>query len=544
MSQTVSESSHIEDNTETTSTKPLSEGLKMKIKAMQEEFQATIRRTPFFDSKTIENSENASEFLYDRLHGIEKNFLNKVSPPEDWRAEELKKLQKALIDGKQELINAFEGLNKRSSEATQAYELDLILDELDNSIQNYKYWIREKVDTPLTYNSTDAYVYHEPVGLVLIIGEWQSPLYSLLKPAINAIAAGNHVILYADPQAKKVSDVLNNILTRHTDEKRIQLITDRLSFEQLLELPVNFVYASGNSHQCKEIYHLAGEKGIPVALNKRGLNIAVVHKSADLNHATERIVHGRFINAGQFNTSPDHIYVHESLFTDFLVKSKIHVYCNYANPEKNRDYTRLINQDQVKKILDLASKENHGGQLETKINYDLEGNLVEPVIITNPKDGSKLVTNPVRGPVLTLIKYKDIDEIIDKVKAQSNVNNVYYFANDSEQQLKFISKVTNCNVFINEAGTQVFNFNLPIGSVGGTANAKIGGAYGVKTFSNSRIVVEGKGLRQFKTLVPPFSGDKYKAFHRFDWLKKVNVRQGRLLATGLGLFLTYSFLKK
>ncbi len=136
MSQTVSESSHIEDNTETTSTKPLSEGLKMKIKAMQEEFQATIRRTPFFDSKTIENSENASEFLYDRLHGIEKNFLNKVSPPEDWRAEELKKLQKALIDGKQELINAFEGLNKRSSEATQAYELDLILDELDNSIQN------------------------------------------------------------------------------------------------------------------------------------------------------------------------------------------------------------------------------------------------------------------------------------------------------------------------------------------------------------------------------------------------------------------------
>jgi len=544
MSQATSATPEIENKEVINPTKPLSEGLKLKIKAMQEEFQSTFQKAQHIESKTIENSDNATEYFYDRLHGIEKNFLNKVSPPDDWRAEELKKLQKALIDGKQDIINAFEGLNKRSAEVTQVYELDLILDELENTINNYKYWVREKVDTPLTYSGTDTYLHYEPVGLVLIIGEWQSPLYSLLKPAINAIAAGNHVILYADPQAKKLVDVLNNILTRHTDEKRIQLITDRTSHEQLLELPVNFVYASGNPDQCKEIYRLAGAKGIPAAFNKRSLNIAVVHKSADLNQTTERIVHGRFINAGQFNTSPDHIYVHESIFTDFLVKTKIHVHCNYPNPEKSRDYARIINQEHFKKILDIVSPENHDGQLETRINYDLEGNLIEPVIITNPNESSRAVSYPVRGPVLTIIKYRDIDELIDKIQTKNNVSNVYYFVEDSEQKMKFTTKISNANVFINQAGTQIFNFNMPIGSVGGISDAKIGGAFGVKTFSNSRIVMEGKGLRQFKSLIPPLSADKYKAFQRFDLLKKFTVRQSRVATAGLGLFLTYYFLKK
>jgi len=544
MSQTNTTAPEIEENKEVNPSKPLSEGLKLKIKAMQEEFYSALQKAKYVDEKTIDNSDNASEYFYDRLHSYEKRLLNKVSPLDDWRAEELEKLRKALTDSKQDLINAFESIYKRSAENTQLYELDLILDELDNTIANYKYWVREKIDTPLTYNNTDSYLYYEPVGLVLIIGEWQSPLYSLLKPAISALAAGNHVILYADPQVKKVIDVLNNVLTRHTDERRIQIITDRTSYEQLLDLPINQVYASGTPAQCKEIYKLAGERGIPAALSERALNVAVVHKSADLNQATEKIVLSRFINAGQYNTSTDHVYVHESLFTDFLVKAKIHIYCNYTNPEKNRDYGRLINQDHVRKILDIASAESHEGQLETRINYDLEGNLVEPIIITQPSESSRAVSYPVRGPVLSIIKYKDIEEVTNKLKGRAHINNVYYFANDSEQSARFIAKVSNANVFINEAGTQYFNFNLPFGSVGGIYNAKIGGAYGVRTFSNSRVVTEGKGLRQFKSLIPPISGTRYTTFHRFDLLKKFTVRQGRALTTGAGLLLAYFFLKK
>lgn len=544
MSQTTTSSTQPEENKEVNVTRPLSEGLKLKIRAMQEEFLHRVQHTKYTEQKTVDNTDNASEYFYDKIHGFEKRLLNKLSPPDDWRAEELLKLRKAITESKQDLVAAFDALYKRSPEATMAYEIDLILDELDNTLANYKYWVRDQVDTPLTHSATDTYVYFEPVGLVLIIGEWQSPLYSLLKPAINAIAAGNHVILYSDPSTKKLTDVLNNVLTRYMDEKKIQIITDRTSYDKLLELPVNFVYASGTPDQCKEIYRLAGEKAIPCAFHKRGLNVAVVHKSADLNQAAEKIVLGRFINVGQYNTSPDHIYVHESLFTDFLVKCKIHIYCHYATPEKNKDYGRLINPEQVKKVLDIASKDSHEGQLETRINFDLEGNLVEPVIITQPSESSRAVEYPVRGPILTIIKYKDIDEITEKVKARKNLNNVYFFVNDPETQMRFISKVTNSNVIINQAATQVLNFNLPIGSVGGITDAKIGGKYGFRTFSNSRVVMEGKGFRQLQSLIPPFTADKYKTFHRYDLLKKFSVRQSRLLSTGFGLLLGYYLFKK
>ena len=521
---------------EVTVSRPLSEGVKLKIEAMQDEFKAMNQKSKYVDQKIIENSDTISEYIYGTYRGLEEKLLNKVTPVADWRTEELLRLKKALTENKQDLITGFEEVYKRNVESSLIYEYDLVLDELENTLANYKYWIREKVDTPLVFSlNSETYIYNEPLGLALIIGEWQSPLLSLLKPAINAIAAGNFVILYSDPYVKKFTDVLNNVLTRHMDEKRIQIITDKTSYEKLLELPINFVYAAGSPDRCKEIFTLAGERRIPSAFNKRGLNVAVVHPTADIDRAAEKIVLGRFINAGQYNTSPDHVYVHESLFDDFVIKSKIHVFCNFSEPHKNRDYGRLLSKDHVKTMVDLATNENHGGKLEVRVHYDAEQNLLEPIIITDPYEKSALVSAPVRGPILTLLKYKNLDEVINKINTRSNVYNTYFFADSFQQERKFVSKVSNSNVFINQATTQAFNFNLPVGSVGGGFDSKIGGRYGLKTFSKSRVTMQGR-LRQARYLVPPLTLDSYKELHRLDFLKKFTNRQAKI-ATGVAMFL-------
>jgi NAD-dependent aldehyde dehydrogenases len=537
MSDTTQSTETVEKK-ETVSSVGLQDEVKQRVQLLKQEFLETLQKAKPQVSKTTQTADDATDYLYDKLGVLEQHLFNKSNPFDDWREHELKKLNKALTDGRQELVQAIESEFKRNPESVLAFELDQVTDELNNTLANYKYWLRERVDVPLTYQSADAHLYHEPHGVVLIIGDWQNPLTSVLKPAISALAAGNHVILYPDPQTKKIGDALKSLLGKYLDERRVQVINTETSIQSLLDLPINFVYASGQESKLNEISRIAAEKRVPTALSKDGMNVAIVQESADLNHASERIVIGRFTNAGQSSTSPDVVYVHNSVFTDFFVKCKIHIFCYYKTPDKNRDYSRMLNVDYTKYVLDRIS-EKHEGKLETKIHFALDEKLIEPIIITDPKDNSTIIKDPVRGPVLIIKRYQEFDELVKTLNTQSNINNIYFFSKSIQHKSEIVAKIRNANIYINEAAFQGFNYHLPTGSVGGIYNAKIGGAYGLKTFSLSRVVMETKGIRQFKSLIPPFTADKYKKLHSLDALKKLTVRQGRMLSVGAGLFLGY-----
>lgn len=515
--------------------------IKQKVQLMKQEFNEAILKAKPHIAKTAQTADNPGELLYEKLGVLESHLFNKVNPLDNWREDDLKRLRKALTEGKQEIISVLDSEFKRSAESTLAFEIDPIVDEIDNALANYKYWIRERIDAPLTYQSTEGYLYYEPYGVALVIGDWQNPLNSILRPTVSALAAGNHVILYPDPKLKKVSDVLKSALSKFIDEKRVQVITNEVALEKLIDLPINFVYATGDQERLQQISKLAANKNLPTALFRTGLNIGVVHESADLNLASERLVLARFVNSGQWNTSPDHIYVHSSVFTDFFVKCKIHIFCNYKSPDKNRDYSRILDVDYTKKLLDILATK-HEGKLETKVNYNVEQKLIEPVIITDPSDDSIVLRDPVRGPILVIKKYQFFDDLASTLAAKNNVNNVYFFNKSLQAKLELTTKIRNAHIFINEAGIQNLNTLLPVGSVGGIFNAKIGNAHGFKTFSSSRVVYETKGLRGYKNLIPPFTADKYKKFHSLDVLKKYTVRQGRLVGLGAGVLLAYHFL--
>lgn len=185
-------------------------------------------------------------------------------------------------------------------------------------------------------------------------------MLSVLKPAINAIAAGNHVVLYPNPLVTNTVKTLREVVNKNLDTNKIDVLEGEYTSEELLSLPIDQVYAHGPEYQLNEISRVAGEKSIPCVLNKDTFNIALVHQSCDLNEAAEKIVLSRFNNAGQTITAPDQVYVHESIFTDFVVKSKINIYCNYKHADKNPDYARIINVDKTKSLLDLIEHQHDG----------------------------------------------------------------------------------------------------------------------------------------------------------------------------------------
>lgn len=101
--------------------------------------------------------------------------------------------------------------------------------------------------------------------------------------------------------------------------------------------------------------------------------------------------------------------------------------------------------------------------------------MIEPIIIIDPSDDSKILENPLRGPILILRKYSNFDEITKNLSARKNINNLYYFGKNLEPRSEILHNFKRTHVHINEAGLNVFNPNLPTGSIGGIFNSKIGG---------------------------------------------------------------------
>jgi len=167
--------------------------------------------------------------------------------------------------------------------------------------------------------------------------------------------------------------------------------------------------------------------------------------------------------------------------------------------------------------------------------------LIEPIIIIDPSDDSKILSEPLRGPVLIIRRYDDFNEITQKLAARKDINNLYYFGKNLKQRADILHKFKKSHIHLNECGLNVYNSHLPEGSIGGVFNGKIGGQYGFKAFSQSRIVMETKGLRGYKGLIPPLTPEKSKAFHKFDFLKRITVRQARVTALGLGVFFGYKY---
>jgi len=307
-----------------------------------------------------------------------------------------------------------------------------------------------------------------------------------------------------------------------------------------LDQQFNFVYASGDDKLCRKVAKAAGERFIPISLNRDGLNVAIVDETADINSAVEKLVYAKFINNGQYPTVPDQIYVHERLFDDFLVKTKIFLYVFYGeNIGSSKDYGRLIDDAQVNELLKLV-KSNHGGQLENKLKYDVDKKFFEPLIITNPSAQSQLSTGEVKGPVIVLHKFGELDELHNKF-ANQEVRNFYYFTKSLKRKLTFFEKFKKSNVIVNNGGIQYLDPYYPYGSTGAFAYSNLGGKNGFKTFSMLRTIVDGGNLWYWKSILPPFTQEKYGGLKKYKMFNRITNRLVRNTGLGLGLAFGYFY---
>lgn len=410
----------------------------------------------------------------------------------------------------EEILEALKGEFEKPPFEGYLTELAMVHEELDYTLKHLEEWAKpEKISRSVATLMQTARIYKEPLGVVLIIAPFNYPVQLALVPLISAIAAGNTVVLKMSRLTPGVANVLDEVLRRTFRRGHAGLIRGGEGVnDEVLSQSFNKIIFTGSGEAGRKVAQKAAETLTPVILELAGRNPAIVLRDADVVTAARSIAWGRFINTGQTCIAPNHVFVHRQIRTAFLEEMKQALYEFYGeDPKVSPDYGRIISDESFDRLKNLLTGEieiQAGGQTRAEDRY------IAPTLVTGVPKGHPLLASEIFGPILPIIEYSDINEVIRGLRKEDTPLAAYVFSQDTGFARKVMSRIPSAGGCINQTMIHVASPELPFGGTGASGTGVYHGKYGFEAFSHRRSVVTGRASVSSGLIHPPYSRMKEK----------------------------------
>ncbi len=421
------------------------------------------------------------------------------------RIENLKKLKSVIKKYEEEIIDALnKDLGKHIFES-YSNEVGFVYGSINYSIKNIKNWAKiRKVKNDAAQLPGKSYIYKSHYGAVLIIGPYNYPFQLLIEPLIGAICGGNTVVLKPSEYATYTEGIIEKIIKETFDEKYIAVVTgDYKVNSELLDLQFDYIFFTGSVNVGKIVMEKASKHLTPVTLELGGKSPVIVHSSANLTISAKRIMWGKLINAGQTCVAPDYVLVHEDIYED-LIKEFIRATKEFYGEDiiNNKDFGRIINErhmDRLSKILNHdKEKIVFGG------NINLEKRYISPTILKDVTLDDMVMSEELFGPILPVIKYKDMEDIKYYISKNKNPLALYVFSEDSNFSEDIITRFTFGGGCVNDTISHVASTYLPFGGIGTSGMGNYHGKASFDTFTHTKSIVKKSTKFDIKLVFPPY----------------------------------------
>jgi len=232
-----------------------------------------------------------------------------------------------------------------------------------------------------------------------------------------------------------------------------------------------------------------------------------------MGDAAERIAFGKCLNAGQSCIAPDHLYLPRGKTKEFVQEFSMRIAKMYPSLLKNPDYSTVINDKQYQRIQSYLDDARAKGAQIIEINPANEtfvNTRKMPVtLVTGLKLDMLLMRHEIFGPVLPILEYDDLDELLKLINSRARPLALYYFDNSTTRADYVIENTHSGGVTVNDVVTHVAIDDLPFGGVGSAGMGRYHGHEGFKSMSNTKGVLIKSRLYTLHFILPPFN----KAMH-------------------------------
>ncbi len=431
------------------------------------------------------------------------------------RIDKLKRLQNTLEKTyKQDIREALYQDFKKPHLETDLTEIYPVVDEIKFAISNLKSWLKhEKVAAPVSLLGSSSYIVNEPKGVCLIISPWNYPINLTFAPLVSAIAGGNTVILKPSEMTPNTSKLMAKIVSNVFEENEIALVEGEVeTASALLELPFNHIFFTGSPAVGKIVMKAASKNLTSVTLELGGKSPAIIDDSSNLEKAVQKIVYGKYTNAGQTCIAPDYVLIQESLKPDFIKLFKKEIQAFYSeNPESSDSYSRIVNNKHFERLTNsLEDAKQKGSVIESGGRTNASDCYMEPTLVSGLPEGATLMQEEIFGPILPLKTYKTIEEAVDYVNSNEKPLALYIFSKKNKVVDYVIQNTRAGSTCVNHNLLQFLNHNLPFGGSNNSGIGKSHGIFGFREFTNQRSVLKQHTIGAVDLLMPPYTNWKQK----------------------------------
>ncbi len=321
-----------------------------------------------------------------------------------------------------------------------------------------------------------------PVGVVGGIVPWNFPVMMAIQKIVPALVAGCTIVLKPSPftplTTLRIAELIKDVVPAGT----VNIITGEDSLGPLItEHPgIDKITFTGSTATGKKIMESASGSLKRITLELGGNDASIVLPDADVEKVAEQLFWSSFSNAGQVCIAAKRIYIHQDIYED-LSKA----IAEYARNVKVGDGSQqgtgvgpIQNRKQYERVLELIQDaKDNGYSFLTGGDEDPSGTgyYVPITILDNPPENARIVAEEQFGPVMPLMKFESVDEVIERANNSEYGLAGAIWTKDTDKGVEIAERLETGTVWINE-----FMHLSPFAPFGGHKQSGFGAEYGIE----------------------------------------------------------------
>ncbi|WP_435874623.1 aldehyde dehydrogenase family protein [Nocardia vinacea] len=434
---------------------------------------------------------------------VRREFASGRTRDRAWREEQLRNVIRLLDEQEDQIVAALASDLGRSRAEAWLGDISSTRGEAVFALKHLRRWMRRRRQPlPLVQYPGSAWVQYEPLGVVLVIGPWNYPVYLTLSPLVAALAAGNCAILKPSELAPATSALLARLVPEYLDSEAVVVVEgDAPVTQELLAQGFDHVLFTGGDQIGRKIMAAAAATLTPVTLELGGKSPVIVTADADIAIAARRIAWVKCVNSGQTCIAPDYVLADHRI-RDRLVDEIVAAIEQFEG-EGGADGRRIVNKRQFARLATYLAQTRGTIALGGRVT---EASLsIEPTVIVDPDPDDAVMQEEIFGPILPVLSYESLDDAISFVNSRPKPLAGYYFTKSAAVGERLVDEIPSGGAVINHVAMHCLVPQLPFGGVGASGMGAYHGRWGFEALSHRKSVLRKTFHPDLQLIYPPYS---------------------------------------
>lgn len=468
---------------------------------------------------TIESNFNGASTpssghpLADTFAAMRAAQARELTPDWPQRARRLHQLDALIGDNLEAIVAAIAAdFGRRPAEETKLLEIFPSRSAIRYALSHGHRWMRSRRRwAGFLFLPARTEILPQPLGVVGIIVPWNYPLYLAVGPLTDALVAGNRVLVKMPEGTPRFSALFANLVTNYFAADEVTVVNgDADVARAFAALPFDHLLFTGSTAIGREVMRAAAANLTPVTLELGGKSPAIIGPDARFEHAVERIVLGKLLNAGQTCIAPDYVLLPRSQVPAFIDHARSVTARLYPQLASNGQYASIASDRQHARLVALRDDALAAGAVAHALSESAasaDARIFAPTVLSNVDDRMQVMQQEIFGPLLPVVPYDTLDEAINYVNAHAHPLALYVFDESRATIDKVLSRTQAGGVSVNDTILHIAQHHLPFGGVGASGMGAYHGEEGFRTFSRMKPVFRQARWNTVGLLNPPYGAN-------------------------------------